>query len=560
MGLTSAMYTALTGLNVNQSRIETIGNNIANVNTTAFKGSRTMFQTQFSNTLSAGTAPGDETGGTNPTQYGLGASVAATQKMFTPGSIETTGIASDVAIEGAGFFVVREGNGRQLYTRDGSFAVNSANQLVTVDGKFVRGFAVDQNFNIIPSVLSDLTIPLGTLTVARATSNVALDGDLSAAGTIATAGSVTTTQALVDGNGASATGGTALTDLRAASAPGVALFSAGNSLTVSGATKGGREIPPATFVVGTTGNTLDDFARWLQSTLGIQTGGGVPGNPGVTIQNGALVVTGNAGEPNAIGITQSNILSDNAGTPLPFQFTDVSPAVGSGVYTAFTVYDSLGTPVMVQATFTLESTPNTGPVWRYYLESPDGSGASRAIGTGTASFDNFGNLVSASGNQFTIDRSGTGAATPINFTLELSSLNGLSTQTSNVILGQQDGYPPGTLSNYSVQADGTIVGTFTNGLSRTLGQLALATFANEQGLVSEADDTYSVGPNAGEPAIVAPGEFGAGKVLGGALELSNVDLSREFIGLITSSTGFQASSRVISVSNDLLDALLLVVR
>ena len=137
MGLTTAMYTGLSGLHVNQTRIATIGHNIANVNTTAFKGSRTLFQTQFSQIRSLGTPPSDVSGGTNPEQVGLGAVVGTTQRMTSQGSIETTGIASDLAINGTGFFVLRNADGRQVYTRDGSFSVDPLNRLVTMDGKVV---------------------------------------------------------------------------------------------------------------------------------------------------------------------------------------------------------------------------------------------------------------------------------------------------------------------------------------------------------------------------------------------------------------------------------------
>ena len=104
------------------------------------------------------------------------------------------------------------------------------------------------------------------------------------------------------------------------------------------------------------------------------------------------------------------------------------------------------------------------------------------------------------------------------------------------------------------------MGSFSNGLSRKLGQVALATFANDAGLLAEADNLYSAGPDSGPAAVVTPGTQGAGQIRGGALELSNVDLAREFIGLITSSTAFQANSRVISTSNEMLDQLLLTLR
>lgn len=559
MGLTTAMLSGLSGMNVNQARIATIGNNIANVNTTAYKSSRMLFQTQYSQLVNAGTAPSATSGGVNPTQIGLGALVGGTQKQFTPGAIETTGVNTDLAIEGPGLFVVRRPDGQQLYTRDGSFSLDAANRLVTLDGNAVRGFGVDGNFSVVPGVLTDLQVPLGTASVARATGRVALDGDLSANGTIATQGSRHASQALVDGGGSPAGAGTALTDVRSASGPGVPLFESGNTITVRGVGKGERDVPTRTFVVGQTGSTLGDFAAWLQNTLAIDTTAGVPGTPGVTIEDGQLVVASNAGVDNGFTLGGNHVTTDGAvGTP--FSFVRTQEANGSSVYTAFSVYDSLGTPVVANVTFVLEGTPATGPVWRYYVQSPASSGASAALRTGLISFDTQGNFLSASGEPVQLGRDGTGAASPLQFELDFSGIHGLSTQASNVIMQEQDGFPPGVLNSFGIGVDGVVTGTFSNGLTRTLGQVALAVFPNQEGLVATGDNLYLAGPNSGNPSIVAPGLFGAGRVLSGALEQSNVDLAREFIGLISSSTGFQASSRVISTASDLLDQLLLVVR
>lgn len=560
VGLTSAMYTGLTGMNVNQTRIATIGHNIANVNTTAFKASRTLFQTQFSQLISAGQGPTDTSGGVNPFQIGLGAVVGTTQRDHNAGSLETTGIGSDMAIQGNGMFVLKRPNGQQAYTRDGSFSVGPTNRLVSIDGNRVMGFGVDEQFNVLPTVLTELEIPLGALTLARATENVRLDGDLSAAGTAATQGSIQASQSFISGSGGQATAATPLTDLRSASAPGVSLFSDGNTITIGGATRGGRAVPRQVFTVGADGSTLGDFASWLEGALGIQNIDGVPGDPGVTIANGALVIQSNAGTENAIEITGNDILTNSIAGAAPFTFTENQAANGASVFTAFTAYDSLGAPVIVNATFTMEESTVTGPVWRFYLDSVNPDGSLQPLGTGTASFDNNGNFVSATGTQVAIDRGSTGAASPLNFTLDLSQINGLSTLTSNVIMADQDGFPPGTLNNFTVGPDGTINGTFSNGMTRTLGQVAVAVFANPQGLLAESDNLYLAGPNSGAATITQAGQFNAGTILGGALELSNVDLSREFIGLITSSTGFQAASRVISTSNDLLDQLLLVIR
>ncbi len=560
MGLSSAMYTGLSGLSANQTRIDTIGHNIANVNTTAFKGSRTLFQTQFYETLQAGTAPSDELGGVNPMQVGHGVIVGTTQQMFGDGPIETTGLVGDLAIEGDGFFILQTAENDTRFTRDGAFSLDAINQLVSADGYRVQGYGVDDAYNINPTTIQDIVVPLGSTTVAHATENVSLDGDLSAEGAVSAQSSQTSSQALVAGGGAAATDTTALTDLRSADAPDTLLFVDGDTITLSGVAKGDRELPAETFVVGTDGTTLGDYATWLQNVLGVQDIAGVPGDPGVLVENGALVVRSNAGTQNSITIANNDMTSTNATTPLPFQFTQDAAANGSSLFTGFTVYDSLGTPVSVQVTFALEDKPNLGPVWRFFVESPEASGETRALSTGTVAFDTNGNVREVIGNQITLDLDQTGAATPLSFAIDFNGIHGLSTATSNVILNEQDGYPPGTLSGYSVDKTGVVSGTFSNGLSRTLGQVALAVFPNAEGLVAERENLFSAGPNGGALAITVPGQFGAGWVRSGALEMSNVDLGQEFIGLVNASTGFQASSRVISVSSDLLNQLLLLIR
>jgi len=216
--------------------------------------------------------------------------------------------------------------------------------------------------------------------------------------------------------------------------------------------------------------------------------------------------------------------------------------------------------VQVNLTYALEQLDGAGAVWRFYAEQANPDGTARALGTGTVAFDVQGNVINTTGNQFSIDRAAAGAASPLTFTVDMTGLHGLSTLQSNVVMAAQDGFPPGMLTNFGVGEDGSVMGIFSNGLTRTLGQVAVAVVPNPAGLVSDGQNTYLLGPNAGNPAILAPGQGSAGTILSGALELSNVDLSQEFIGLITSSTGFQASSRVITVSRDLLEQLLLVMR
>src|SRR5579862_122924 len=170
MALTSTLFTGLSGLDANQSWLNVVGNNIANVNTVAFKSSSVSFKPQFYVTDQPGTAPDATLGGSNPSQEGLGTQVASITKDFTPGSIQTTGVDTDMAISGAGFFVLNNVNGQQ-FTRDGTFFLNSNHQLVNNDGSFVQGYSADAKGNIIAGALSNITVPLGTLTIARATQN-----------------------------------------------------------------------------------------------------------------------------------------------------------------------------------------------------------------------------------------------------------------------------------------------------------------------------------------------------------------------------------------------------
>src|SRR5689334_15812472 len=173
MGITSSLVTALSGLSTAQAQIDVVGNNIANVNTVGFKSSRLDFKTQFLQNFSFGSAPSGSQGGTNPLQIGLGAATGAITKDFNDGSLQVTGNPTNLAIQGQGMFVLLQGT-QQVYTRDGSFQLNGLNQLVSGTGQLVQGFGVDPNFNIIPGALTNITIPLGTQSVAQATTSVAM--------------------------------------------------------------------------------------------------------------------------------------------------------------------------------------------------------------------------------------------------------------------------------------------------------------------------------------------------------------------------------------------------
>ncbi len=171
MALIRALNNAISGLKNFQNKIDVIGNNIANVNTTAFKASRTMFQSQFSQTLSLGSSASGNLGGVNPQQVGLGMMIGAISQDFGQGSLETTGIASDLAIEGDGFFILNDSEGTPLYTRDGSFRRSISHELVSpATGFKVQGWNADASFNISTGgALTTISLQVGSQAIAAAT-------------------------------------------------------------------------------------------------------------------------------------------------------------------------------------------------------------------------------------------------------------------------------------------------------------------------------------------------------------------------------------------------------
>jgi flagellar hook protein FlgE len=578
MASTTAFFTGLSGLSANARSLDVIGNNIANVNTTAFKSNRMMFATQFARTLSAGTAPGANSGGTNPNQIGLGVAIAGTQRNFSTGSVSPTGDPRDLAIDGNGFFIVKRGN-TELYTRAGGFRQNTANQLVNVSGERLQGWGVDANFNVVRGVLTDLSIPIGTLTIAEPSRNVRISGNLNSNGPIPTRGSLTQfgplsalpTASPAPGAGNVLQANTRLVDIADPANAASPLLQAGETIRLSGAKKGTQDIPTATFTVTST-STVQDYLDFLNTALNINTtlGNNPDGRtPGVSLDptTGQISVVGNIGSANSIDIegTDLSIVSAAGTARQPLSVAQSTASDGESVLTSFIAFDSLGAPVTVNLRMVLESkTGGSGTTWRYFAESPDSKAASKIIGTGTLNFDATGRLTSDPTLGLAIDRTGTGAVSPMNFNMVFadssSAVTALTAQTSTLAAISQDGAALGTLQSFAVGQDGVITGGFSNGLTRTLGQITVATFANPEGLVDAGGNLFAVGPNSGEALKTEPLNLGAGKVVGGALELSNVDLSQEFINLILASTGYSASSRVITTTDQLMQQLLAIGR
>lgn len=581
MASTTAFYTGLSGLNANARNLDVIGNNIANVNTTSYKSSRLMFSTMFSRNQSLGTAPAESTGGTNPFQVGLGVRTAATQRNMNGGTISATGDARDLAIDGEGFFIVNR-NGTDLYTRAGAFRLNELNEMVNISGERLQGYGVDRNFQIQPGQLGVVQLPVGSLSIAEATTYMSLNGALNTNGPLPSRGSRVLLSGTADaGLQALPTAapaptapnlieaGTRLVDLQKPGTTATPLFNTGDQFRLQNVVKGGMVLPTASLPVSAT-TTLQELATFIENTLGLITGLVNPDGrtTGVTIDGatGQIEIVGNTGTVNDLEIEPTDLrIVNSAGVDQGVSlFAGKSIAAdGESVRTSMVAYDSLGTPILLEVSIVAESKANETTRWRYTVESRDDLDGTRVVGSGFLDFDSSGELIDRTPVQISLSRAGTGAATPMTINLSFADGEGeirAQATTSAVNNPYRNGSSPGTLSSFSIGDDGTIVGIFTNSLSRVLGQVALANFTNPGGLEEVGGNLFRPAANSGNAVVTQPGTFGAGRILSGGLELSNVDLGDEFTKLILTSTGYSASSRVIRTADELMQQLLVLGR
>lgn len=400
-----SLFTGISGLTNHQTKLDVIGNNIANVNTSGFKTGRALFQDMMSQTLS-GASPSQTTrGGTNPRQIGLGVTLAAIDTLQTQGALQSTGIMTDLAVQGDGFFIFND-NGRNLYTRDGSFGLDENGLLVDPStGLRVQGWTAVNGVVDTTQPIGDLMIPLASRMEARATTTIEMMGN-------------------------------------------------------------------------------------LDST-------------------------------SAVGDTYTNTL---------------------------VVYDSQGETHGVTLTYT-KTAANT---WDW-VASGTGIVAAGLVNQGQLTFDVNGALAAQTGTlSITLTN---GATTPLLVTPDFSANTQLASANTVTLFGQ-DGYAPGTLTTFNIASSGIINGVYDNGIIQQLGQVALARFTNPNGLMKEGNNCYSESANSGVAQIGAANTGARGSVEAGSLEMSNVNLAQEFSDMIISQRGFEANSKIITTSDEILQDLM----
>lgn len=456
-----SLYSGVSGMQNHQTRLDVIGNNVSNVNTTGFKRGRVNFQDMISQQLTGAAKPTEEVGGVNPKEVGLGMTVASIDTIFTQGNLQSTGVSTDIAIQGNGFFVLKNGQ-ETFYTRAGTFGVDSEGTLVNpANGLRVQGWmAQEVNGEMVINTAGsteDLIIPIGQKDAAKATTNV-------------------------------------------------------------------------------------DFACNLNKNT-------------LMLEEGA---------------SDSDILKATWGTETK-------------------VYDSFGNEHMLSVSFT--RVPGTNNQWQatVNVDAENAAETMTRVGLGTTdgventfvvTFDNFGRLQSvtdSAGNvtndngqvsimaSFNVpggnpDADGNPLRQTMNINLgTIGSIENTITQfaeSSSTKAFYQDGYTMGYLDNFKIDASGIITGVYSNGTTRAIGQIAMASFTNQNGLEKAGDNTYVASNNSGLANIGTSGVAGKGSLLAGALEMSNVDLTEQMTDMIVTQRGFQANSKTIQTADTLLDTVL----
>jgi len=671
-----ALSAGVTGLQAHQTMLDVAGNNLANINTTAFKSSRVTFSELLCETIRKASAPTANTGGTNPQQMGSGVSVSGISPNMSQGNIMNTGDPLHLAIEGGGYFSLSDGQ-KTLYTRAGAFAVDADSNLVdpATGYRVQRIGSTGESEGFQAAGNSDIQVPYDVSMPAKATTQITVQGNLSADATFPTTQTqvINSNIAYTTSSGAVATGSTKIADL----AQYTGTLTSG-TITFSGYEPDGTALSSATPSVDLTmdidaNTTLDDVLTHLNTddgasnelvtisstgtggTFNVAFGTTAPLNvdidfdataadvktaletlgdiaagdvsctcTGTNLTDGDIIVefTGNlaATDVAAMVIDNTNltggtasvdetnkgkavqgVLGGHATASLSngkivitdatsgYSQTDLAMAwSGDGTLTMpayfemtkvggeevkninITTYDTLGGKHVISGAIVRTDTANT---WDMVLTSITGDIHEIALDDRriqsiefdetNGSFKGLNTTVGDSPEFVVTFKHDT--ASPQTMTIEMGTagqFDGLTQFAGNstAVARDQDGYEAGMLSAVSVDNEGTVIGSFTNGIKRDIATIQIALFQNPAALESAGGGYFLPSANSGNPIDTQAVTGGAGKIHGGSLEKSNADIANEFVAMIQAQNGFQANARTIRVANDILRELTSLIR
>ena len=686
-----SLWSGVSGLQTSQDFMDVVGNNVANVNTVGYKASQINFSDVLAQTLSGATGPQGALGGMNPMQIGLGTQVASTSKNFSQGSLQTTNVTTNLAIQGNGFFIVSADNGNTYkYTRAGDFTFDANGNLVTPTGDIVQGWLANNTTHLIntASTTTGINIPQNMTVPAGVTKNISMTGNLDGGQTVQTSeltaitptletstgkinmnsiynsngnligvGQTTTTAQVQSSSGATIVGlydingntiansqvtigntsytPTTLNDLinnlNTALGGTYASLNSGGEIVINNTSTSNLSVPPITSsdpalnsilanlsgktipasgtitslsffstpgdavamsfdggnnystyiygsgtpVSGTTSSngitsgdvkyfqTLDDLVNDIGTDVGTS-------NATVTLNSsGEIQIVPTSSNLSSIGPVYSN--NSNLATILGTLSGQVQqtgstsqPFMADTYSTSIAVYDSLGNKHDVTFNFAKTNyNPSTNQTqWQWYATAASSGSSTPTLtnSSGQITFDSTGKLVGLTPPLAITANWNNGTSQQV-INLHFGDLNtfdgitqfSLPSQTSSIT---QDGYAGGSLQNIIVNQNGVISGMFSNGKSYALGQVALATFNNNDGLLSSGNSLFEATANSGTPIVTTAGTGSAGTIIPSELEESNVDLGTEFTNMIIAERAYQANARTLSTSDTMLQSLL----
>lgn len=562
-----SLYSGVAGLKTHQTRMDVIGNNIANVNTTAYKSSSMTFSELMSQTTQKASGANATTGvgGTNAKQIGLGVKAGAINTAITTqGSAQSTGNPFDIMITGDNFFVVSNGS-ENFFTRDGSFYVDGAGNLaMTSTGYNVMGWGVDETTG---NIKQDTVTALRIMSAANmtyppeATTQANISGILDENDKdVTSANGKTVNLNFFDARGYSYT---AKFTFKQSGEPNTNVYSmeltklldsTGAEIDISALDFGNRTQQKMETKV--TLNT--DAYMWDGKVLKTKDGTTEVANlADIFNQDGSLITP----QDDAAAQKQQKALDAIAKAygyeGSTDEFLNLYITSAADPKQQLTMQDLLGNMMAGKTPDILPADGSTITMEGRYFE-----GTTVVFNKDTAKLESVGGSTTNLGINAAFSQLG-GNFSDITIDLsECTNYDNKGTSTIGATSGDLDG--PGTgcgrrlgdMIGVSIQKDGMIYASYDNGMTKLLGQIATAAFANASGLEKEGDNLYSATLNSGEfDGIGVDITAGGGYMSPGQLEMSNVDLSSEFTEMITTQRGFQANSRIITVSDTLLEEL-----
>lgn len=540
-----SMYAGVAGMKANQTRMDVIGNNIANANTYGFKSSRATFRDMYYQQIRGASGGSATRGGTNPSMVGYGSQIASIDLLMTQSSFTSTGNPLDVAIAGEGFLQVMDPDGNIYYTKAGMLDIDPATgALIDSNGNFVLGTsATDGKLDSTEPGSNKILIQVAPVQASVGKVETEISGKkLTITSTNQNKSAnvsftFTKTTELPDGKDVVAImdGTSSAINIQINANSSFASMAdlqkaINNAITEAngGAHAGGDfvfSMQPDPFADGPlTGAQIIDTATadYDGGSIDLVDPGADVSADGSFLGGFKIVETG----LRFSGEGDVSVQVEDSADPEGYNVTVTT--AGGATYTGFISQERA------------DISSGSGQV---LLKNASGD----ANDTITLSYPNTTDIDDNLGTSVTI-----GTATASQPSKELGWGKGTFTLTGGTEFTEQD---VGNLTGISIGADGTIMGTSAAGL-QVLGRIDLATFANSEGLMQSGNSYFTATSNSGDAKLAIAGENGTGGLRNSALEMSNVDLSQEFSDMITTQRGFQACSRLITVSDTMLEELI----